>query len=140
MLTTFPGRPSQPRGLTVTEVTDSSVSLRWSRPETDGGKPITRYVVERRDAAKSTYMPVGTTPPDSGHEFRVIRLVAGSEYVLRVSAENEVGVGDPAELSHGITAKSPYCESINRCLLRRRADTVDSFETRLDQFWASSKK
>jgi len=94
----------------VTEVTDSSVSLRWNRPDTDGGKPITRYVVEKRDPAKSTYIAVGTTS-DSGLEFRVIRLVAGNEYVLRVSAENEVGVGEPAELSHGITAKSPYCES-----------------------------
>ena len=105
------GRPSMPRSLTVTEVTDTSVSLRWSRPETDGGKPITRYVVEKRDPAKSTYIPVGTTS-DTGSEFRVIRLVAGNEYVLRVSAENEVGVGEPAELSQGITAKSPYCKHI----------------------------
>jgi len=52
---------------------------------------------------------VGTTG-DTGNEFRVIRLVAGNEYVLRVSAENEVGVGEPAELSQGITAKSPYCK------------------------------
>ena len=99
-----------PRSLAVTEVTDTSVSLRWSRPETDGGKPITRYIVEKRDPAKSTYIPVGTTA-DTCYEFRVIRLVAGNEYVLRVSAENEVGVGDPAELSHGITAKSPYSKS-----------------------------
>ena len=99
-----------PRNLTVTEVTDSSVSLRWSRPETDGGKPITRYIVEKRDPAKSTYIPVGTTS-DHCCEFRVIRLVAGNEYVLRVSAENEVGVGEPAELSQGITAKSPYGKS-----------------------------
>ena len=68
-----------------------------------------RYVVEKRDPAKSVYVPVGTTA-DTATEFRVIRLVAGNEYVLRVSAENEVGVGEPAELSHGITAKSPYCE------------------------------
>jgi len=98
-----------PRNLTVAEVTDTSVSLRWSRPESDGGKPITRYVVEKRDPAKSTYIPVGTTS-ESTCEFRVIRLVAGNEYVLRVSAENEVGMGDPAELSQGITAKSPYCK------------------------------
>jgi len=65
--------------------------------------------VEKRDPAKSVYVPVGTTA-DTATEFRVIRLVAGNEYVLRVSAENEVGVGEPAELSHGITAKSPYCE------------------------------
>jgi len=102
-----------PRSLTVTEVTDTSVSLRWSRPESDGGKPVTRYIVEKRDPAKSTYIPVGTTS-DTGYEFRVIRLVAGNEYVLRVSAENEVGVGEPAELSQGITAKSPFCESSAR--------------------------
>jgi len=100
-----------PRGLTVTEVTDTSVSLRWSRPATDGGKPITRYIIEKRDPAKSTYIAVGTTT-DSCYEFRVIRLVAGNEYVLQVSAENEVGVGEPAELSQGITAKSPYSKSL----------------------------
>jgi len=105
-----------PRSLTVTEVTDTSVSLRWTRPETDGGKPITRYIIEKRDPAKSTYIPIGTTT-DNVCEFRVIRLVAGNEYVLRVSAENEVGVGDPAELSQGITAKSPYSKSTN---FRRR--------------------
>ena len=103
-----------PRNLTVTEVTDTSVSLRWSRPDTDGGKPVTRYIVEKRDPAKSTYIPVGTTA-DSVCEFRVIRLVAGNEYVLRVSAENEVGVGDPAELSQGITAKSPFGKSDFHC-------------------------
>jgi len=96
-----------PRNLQVTEVTDSSVSLRWSAPQQDGGKPITRYVIEKREPTKSTYIPVGTTSPDTT-QFRVIRLVAGSEYVLQVSAENEVGVGDPAELSQGITAKSPF--------------------------------
>jgi len=108
-----------PRSLAVTDVTDNSVSLRWSRPETDGGKPITRYIVEKRDPAKSTYIPVGTTT-DGVCEFRVIRLVAGNEYVLRVSAENEVGVGDPAELSQGITAKSPYSKSSTYRLTQKK--------------------
>ena len=106
----FTGRPGMPRNLKVTEVTDNSVSLSWSTPQIDGGKPITRYVIEKREPSKSTYIPVGTTSPDTT-QFRVIRLVAGSEYVLQVSAENEVGVGEPAELSQGITAKSPFSES-----------------------------
>ena len=96
-----------PRNLQVTEVTDTSVSLKWSPPSEDGGKPITRYIIEKREPSKSTYIPVGTTSPDTT-QFRVIRLVAGNEYVLQVSAENEVGAGEPAELSQGITAKSPF--------------------------------
>jgi hypothetical protein len=68
-------------------------------------------VIEKREPSKSTYIPVGTTSPDTT-QFRVIRLVAGNEYVLQVSAENEVGVGEPAELSQGITAKSPFSKLI----------------------------
>lgn len=93
----------------MTEVTDSSVSLKWKTPETDGGKKIIRYIIERRDQFKSIYMPVGTT---ESCDYRVIRLVAGNEYVIQVSAENEVGVGEPAELSQGITAKSPFSKSL----------------------------
>lgn len=101
----FKGTPSAPQNLEVTEVTDSSVSLRWRPPLKDGGKPITRYVVERRDKHKSVYLPVASTDKC---DFRVIRLVSGNEYVLKVSAENEIGQGEPVELP--ITAKSPFCE------------------------------
>jgi len=104
---TFSGCPSAPRNLEVTEVTDTSVSVRWKTPESDNGKPISRYVIERRDGFKSTYIPVGTT---DSLDYRVIRLVAGNEYVIQVRAQNEIGLGEPAELSQGITAKSPFCE------------------------------
>lgn len=39
--------------------------------------------------------------------------MAGNEYVFQVSAENQVGVGEPAELSHGVVAKSPFGEYTN---------------------------
>ena len=40
--------------------------------------------------------------------LQVGRLVEGNQYVFQVSAENSVGVGEPAELSQSITTKSPF--------------------------------
>lgn len=44
--------PSSPRDLTVTNVTEESVSLSWQIPEDNGGSPITGYTVEKRDATR----------------------------------------------------------------------------------------
>ncbi|ESO04852.1 hypothetical protein HELRODRAFT_191479 [Helobdella robusta] len=97
------GKPSIPENLEVTEVTENSVSLKWRPPLQNGGKPITRYVIERRDKLKSVNLPVGTS---DRCEYRVIRLITGNEYVLRVSAENEVGQGPAAEVA--LTVKSQF--------------------------------
>ncbi len=99
------GRPSAPEGLKVTKVSDNSVTLKWSAPARDGGCPVKGYVVEKRDTFKRVYTQVGKT---AMCEFRVPRLVAGNEYVFQVSAENDVGVGEAAELSQGVEAKSAF--------------------------------
>ena len=99
------GRPSVPTDLKVTKVTENSVTLTWEPPETDGGSRITQYVIEKRDPYRHGYTQVGTT---KSLDFKVGRLVEGNEYVFQVSAENDVGIGDAAELSQGITAKSPF--------------------------------
>jgi len=99
------GRPSAPQDLKVTSVTENSVSLAWKPPRNDGGMEVRGYKVEKRDPHRMTYSLVGTTMTT---DFKVSRLVEGNQYVFQVSAENAVGVGEPAELSQGITAKSPY--------------------------------
>lgn len=56
------GKPSQPtdaviardpvdmpRDVEVTDISRSSVSLKWRKPEYDGGQKIVGYVVERKD-------------------------------------------------------------------------------------------
>lgn len=99
------GRPSMPQDLHVDKVKENSVVLKWSPPETDGGAKVKGYVIEKRDAHRRTYTHVGST---KNTEFKVMRLVEGQEYTFQVSAENDVGVSEPAELTQGVTAKSPY--------------------------------
>ena len=99
------GRPSAPQDLKVTKVTENSVTLTWSPPETDGGSTVKGYLIEKRDAQKRAYVHIGST---KSLEFKVMRLVKGQEYTFQVSAENDVGVSEPAELTQGVTAKSPY--------------------------------
>ena len=83
------------------------MTLKWSPPAKDGGCPVKGYIVEKRDTFKRVYTQVGKT---AMCEFRVPRLVAGNEYVFQVSAENEVGVGEAAEVSQGLDARTAFGE------------------------------
>ena len=99
------GKPSKPQNLRVTKVTDNTVSLEWDEPATDGGAMIKTYVIEKRDSHRHTYAHIGST---QSTDFKVLRLQPGGEYVFQVSAENSVGMGDPAEIMQAITDKSQF--------------------------------
>ncbi len=55
----FPDEPSEPRELGVTEYWTDFITIAWKIPETDGGSPITRYVIEKRDALRTQWVKVG---------------------------------------------------------------------------------
>ncbi|CAH1802732.1 unnamed protein product [Owenia fusiformis] len=98
-------RPSPPSDLKVTEATQDSVSLSWNSPESDGGAPITGFVVEKRDSSRTTWTSVKTVESTS---VTVKRLNEGTSYVFRVFAENTVGSSEPAELEKPVIAKLPF--------------------------------
>lgn len=87
------GKPTPPKNLTVKEVKDDFVDLVWELPESDGGSPILKYVVERKEAKKPTFISAGTTAPDQ-LQSKVAKLVEDTEYVFRVAAVNESGQSD----------------------------------------------
>lgn len=99
--------PSKPKGpLKVSDVTKNGAKLKWDKPEDDGGKPVTGYVVEKLD--KGRWVPVGrTTEP----EMDVKGLQEGNDYKFRVKAVNDEGESEPLETDGFITAKNPFGNS-----------------------------
>lgn len=104
----FSAAPTKPQGpLKVTDVTKNGAKVKWEKPEDDGGKPITGYVLEKLDKATGRWMPVGKTPADQ-LEFDVKGLSEGHEYNFRVKAVNEEGESEPLETDKSIVAKNPF--------------------------------
>lgn len=103
-----PGKPE------VTEVSRSTVSIKWSSPLNDGGSPITGYTVERKP-----YSPTGegrwlkcnyTNVTDTN--FKVTALGEGEVYEFRVIAKNANGVySTPSESTGAVTCKAEYSKS-----------------------------
>lgn len=98
--------PSKPKGpLKVTDVTKGGCKLKWDKPEDDGGRPITGYIVEKFDKQQGRWVPVGRT---NDTEMDVKGLQEGHEYDFRVKAVNDEGESEPLETDSSIIAKNPY--------------------------------
>lgn len=93
--------PGAPTGLTVTPVSDTRVTLRWSAPSDNGGGEITSYELQysRNSAA---YQSLGPTPT-SETARDVTNLAPGSTYTFRVAAINSAGTGAFSEPSPAYT-------------------------------------
>ncbi len=92
----LPGRPDAPE---VTEITAESASLSWSPPASDGGAPITNYVVEMKAKKDIKWKNVSKGQIVAETEFTVPDLSEGVEYEFRVAAENKAGVGQQSQPS-----------------------------------------
>lgn len=101
----FTGKPSAPSGpLSIESATETSVTLTWNPPESDGGSAVTVYVIEKREVTSSTWttvdaLPAGATPLT----YTVTDLTVGQAYVFRVAAENQAGLGPYLETTVPVT-------------------------------------
>ncbi|KAG5873324.1 hypothetical protein JTB14_005304 [Gonioctena quinquepunctata] len=97
-----PQPPGKPQLTSETESTPDLVTICWSKPQNDGGSPISGYLVEHRRTGSPHWVrsiPILVQNP----EVIVSGLEPGWRYQFRISAQNAVGISDPSELSEPIT-------------------------------------
>lgn len=88
--------PAAPIGpIDILEVTPDSMMIEWRPPKDDGGSPITNYIVEKRESNKETWG--GVSSSSLATSINITRLQKGTEYVVRVRAQNKMGIGAPLE-------------------------------------------
>jgi len=102
------GPPGAPRGLEVEDVTTRSCVLKWKAPEFDGGSPVSGYYVESSQRSYSTRWSKVNRTAVRQPRLEIKDLIELTEYIFRVTAENVVGLGEPAELKDSVIPKSQF--------------------------------
>lgn len=103
-------RPGPPVGpVQIGEVGETTVCLKWTPPEYDGGSPVTNYVVLKRETSTPAWVEVSTTIARS--EIKVTKLTKGEEYQFRIKAENRYGISDHID-SKPVMIKLPYSKPL----------------------------
>ncbi|XP_039739473.1 immunoglobulin-like and fibronectin type III domain-containing protein 1 isoform X1 [Pteropus medius] len=97
-------KPQPPQGpLEVQECRGAGVCLRWRPPRDDGGRPVERYVVDRQQAGRSTWLKVAEPPADS-LTFTDAHVEKGRKYTFRVRAVTSEGAGEALESEEVLVA------------------------------------
>jgi len=100
-------KPSPPRNVRVAETSTESMVVGWDAPESDGGSPLTKYKVEKRDATRTAYVQVEDVDGKT-LKAKATKLSEGNKYFFRVAAENEIGLSDWTETAEPVEAKMPF--------------------------------
>jgi titin len=104
----MPDEPSAPRNLRVKDYWTDNITIMWDSPLSDGGSPISGYVIEKRDASRPTWVKAGSVDVDCT-QFKATNLFEGVDYLFRVYAVNKVGPSrEPGELDRPCRAKMPF--------------------------------
>ncbi|UYV65935.1 unc-22 [Cordylochernes scorpioides] len=98
-------KPSPPKALEYLETTSTTISMRWTKPDDDGGSEIMGYIVERCELGSDKWIPVGGYCP--GTSCIAKNLEPNKKYNFRIRAENMYGISDPL-MGKTVIAKNPF--------------------------------
>ncbi|KAM3173269.1 hypothetical protein ACTXT7_012839 [Hymenolepis weldensis] len=99
--------PDAPQNVDVTDVTEDSVSLGWTKPRGTGNKKPTGYVIEYKTPDSDwTRAPLGQIKGTSA--TGKFTLLKGKRYTFRVASKNDAGVGEPSRPTQAVECKPKY--------------------------------
>ncbi|KAK7878207.1 hypothetical protein WMY93_031159 [Mugilogobius chulae] len=80
--------PGKPEAVVVTR---EHITLKWAKPNYDGGSTITGFVVEKKELPDGRWMKANFTNVIET-EFTITELTGGQSYEFRITAKNAAGV------------------------------------------------
>lgn len=96
--------PLPPSKLEMVDVTKSSVTLGWEKPEHDGGSRLTAYVIEACKFGTDKWMKVATMKI-TDLEYTINSLNENEQYLFRIRAVNSRGASEPKEIVTAVTVQ-----------------------------------
>lgn len=94
----FTDEPLKPGTPEVTDYDNESISLKWTAPEFDGGAPIEKYIIEKKDRYKPDWEKAIEVPGNQ-LDAKVPDLKERGEYQFRIIAVNKAGPSPPSDAS-----------------------------------------
>lgn len=99
-----PGKPGRPE---PTNWDKDFVELEWKAPQSDGGAPIEKYIIQMRDKSGRAWVDAATVP-GSRTNGRVENVEEGHEYEFRIVAVNKAGPSEPSDVSKPVVTKPRF--------------------------------
>lgn len=81
--------------------------LTWTKPESDGGAPITGYIIEYKEKFGKEWVE-GKKIEGDVTKGTIDGLKEGQQYEFRIRAVNKGGPGEPSDATKPIIAKSRF--------------------------------
>jgi len=93
--------PTEPREPGIVDFDNKSVTLRWNKPTDDGGRPITHFIIQKKDKFGGWFDALITDDDNcmatiDELEARVPGLSEGKWYQFRIVAVNKAGESWPS--------------------------------------------
>ena len=107
-------KPSKPGTPSIADYDNESADIRWAPSASDGGSPITHYIVQQRKADKGDWEFVDNLRTPTGNEaleMKVVGLVERTKVQFRVIAVNKGGESEPSDPSPTHTVKHRKCKA-----------------------------